>query len=188
VKLTSIRNGKHALTDQDWEKIAKASPQVEAAHLTFIDEPTQTVGSIVTAARQAAQRAKRHGRHLSLVAVDYAGLVTKTNPRIQRHEHIGEVTRGMKKLAKELGCTVLLAAQLNRDGKDRHNSLPQLTDLKESGDLEQDADVVILLHEEEVDGVGNGEVKLLVAKQRNGPTGVRTLYKWGHYAVLREDG
>jgi replicative DNA helicase len=192
VNLTRLRTGRDALTESDWQRIRDASATVTGAHITYVDEATQTITSITMAARQAHQRARRNGRRLALIVVDYVGLITASNSRHNARETINEATRGLKKLAKELDCAVLLLAQLNRQASGRANPQPVLTDLKESGSLEQDADVVLLLHEVETeDGdrvIKTGEVLCIVPKSRNGPTGVRSFDKWGAYASLRTRG
>lgn len=191
VPLNALRSGGAELTEQHWEKIARAQQKITDTHMTVVDASDQTVRGIRMEARRAAMVARRSGRRLAVICVDYAGLITGSNPRQDERQVINEASRELKKLAKELHCTVVLAAQLNRKGVDRKNPQPLLTDLKESGSLEQDADVVMLLHEVEVESepggpmLKTGDVQVLVPKQRNGPTGVRTLKKWGHYQCFR---
>jgi replicative DNA helicase len=184
VDLRRLRAGKAALSEDDWTRIRKAVPTIEAQHITYADRKGQTLLDIRSAAHTARQKARRAGRRLGVVAVDYAGLVEGRDPKMPRHLMIGEVTRGLKKLAGELETTVLLLSQLNRNGDGRTNKIPLLSDLRESGSLEQDADAVIFLHEPE-DGA-DGDLEFHVAKQRNGPTGVRTMRKYGYLARISE--
>lgn len=192
VLLKRLIAGGSALDDQDWRRIRDASEVIRGQKITFADRKGQTFPQIRSATHAAAQKARRAGGHLGLVGIDYAGLVEPLDPKMLRHLHLGEVSRGAKKMAGDYGTTVILASQLNREGKDRAQEPPRLTDLRESGSLEQDADVVILLHEVMVeDGnalVKTGELEFHVAKSRNGSTGVRSVQKFGHYAKLHPNG
>jgi replicative DNA helicase len=184
VDLRRLRAGKSALSEDDWRRISAAVPTIEGQHITYADRKGQTLLDIRSAAHAARQRARRNGRRLGVVAVDYAGLVEARDPKMPRHLVVGEVTRGLKKLAGELETSILLASQLNRNGDGRTNKIPLLSDLRESGSLEQDADAVIFLHEPE--DAADGDLEFHVAKQRNGPTGVRTMRKYGYLARISE--
>ena len=108
-------------------------------------------------------------------------MIAARDQRVNRQQQVGEISRGLKRLARELEVPVIAAAQLNRANQNRSNGLPMLSDLREAGDIEQDADVVIFMHDR---SLPTGEVMLITAKQRSGPTGSRTLNKAGHYAKL----
>jgi len=127
------------------------------------DAASQDTLRIAGTARRLAAR-----RGLGLVVVDYAGLVKPADPRRPRHEQVGEVSASLKALAKELKLPVLLLAQLNRELEGRGDGRPRLSDLRDSGSLEQDADTVVLLHRPDCT---RDELSLIVAKQRSGPTG-----------------
>ena len=116
---------------------------------------------------------------LGLIIIDYLQLIRGTDARVQREQQIAEISRGVKGMAKELDIPVVVLSQLNRDSE-RENRSPRLSDLRESGSIEQDADVVMMLHrpkkreDEDSDGSTFGDVehiKLILAKQRNGPVG-----------------
>lgn len=127
------------------------------------DAPSQDAARICGTARRMAAR---HG--LGLAVVDYAGLVKPADPKRPRHEQVGEVSATLKGLAKDLGIPVVLLSQLNREVEGRADGKPRLSDLRDSGSLEQDADTVILLHRPDIT---RDELALIVAKQRSGPTG-----------------
>ena len=127
---------------------------------------------------------------MGLVAVDYIQRVRARDMRLSRQVHLGEVIDGVKDLAQQYDLHALIPAQLNRQSEGRPDKRPLLADLREAGDLEPTADNVILLHEEDIDVGGkmqkSGEVEVVVAKARNGPTGMRTLQKRGEYAKLAQ--
>ncbi len=169
VPLTALQ--RRQLDDEDWERIARAHQRIKDAPLVIDDTDVQTVASIHTLVR-------RH--RLRLLIVDYLQLVTM-NPKLGRREGIEEATRGFKLLAKAEQCTVVLLSQLNRRGLDRRDPRPDMGDLRESGSIEADADVVLLLHRP-AEPDRTGELEVDVAKQRNGPVGVAHLAAQTHYA------
>ena len=147
-----------------------------------IDESTALTVADLRARAAAARR--RHGR-LALIVVDYLQLLTPLNPRADKHVQIGDISRALKVMAKE--TPVLAASQLNRGPEARPDKRPLLSDLRDSGSLEQDADVAILLHRDDAydrETPRAGEIDLIVAKQRNGPTGTVTLAAQLAYARL----
>jgi replicative DNA helicase len=191
VPLTALRAGRGAIDETMWGKIQTAGQEMQGDRVFYVDKPGQSLSDVRREVIQAQRQAKRDGRRLAMVAIDYVGRMRARDQRVSRQQQIGEIVDGLKDIAGEFDLHVLLAAQLNRNGEARQNKQPMLADLRESGDLEQTADNVILLHEEEiVDDHGklvkSEEVQVIVAKQRNGPTGIRTLQKWGHYACLRQ--
>lgn len=139
------------------------------------DTPSLTVFDIRARARRIAQR-----QPLGVIIIDYLQLITSKS-RADRHLQIGEISRGLKLLARELQCPVIALSQLSRAVESRTEQIPQLSDLRESGSIEQDADVVMFLYREEKvkkDSEKKGLADVIIAKQRNGPTGTVTLKFW----------
>jgi replicative DNA helicase len=167
-------------TDDDWKRIAKCMGRVAAAPLAIDDSPGLTLSDIRTRARQYARK-----HPLKLISVDYLQLITSSSRRENRQQEVAETSRGLKLLAKELEVPIVALAQLNRGPEQRADKKPQLSDLRESGSLEQDADIVILLHREsayEAESVRAGEADLIVAKHRGGPQATITVAFQGHYS------
>jgi replicative DNA helicase len=143
------------------------------------------------AAPEAARPRLKSKQALRAVFVDYLQLVRPADAKASREEQVGGIARGLKALAKELQVPVVALAQLNREVEHRKGERPRLSDLRESGALEQHADTVILLHQ---DADAPGTLDLIVAKQRNGPTGTVTLayrkecYRFENYAPATTGG
>jgi replicative DNA helicase len=157
------------LSEDAWERIAKASDRIREAPLWIEDLESQTLHSI---------RAWVRRHKVDLLVVDYLQLVTaQTTDARYRQNAVAELARGLKLLAKSERIPVVVLAQLNRQPEGRSGGRPNLADLRESGAIEQDADVVLLLHRPELYDPLNraGEVDLIVAKQRQGPTTTVTL-------------
>ena len=171
VDSTRIRNGK--LVDSDWPKISHAIGRLGEAPLFIDDNPHLTIMEI----RAKARRLKsQHG--LGLVVVDYVQLMTGRTSAENRQVEVAEISRGLKVLARELNIPVVALSQLSRDLERRADKRPVLSDLRESGALEQDADIVIFLYRDELynrDSPDRGTAEIIVAKHRNGPIGVTTL-------------
>ncbi len=170
------------MTEDDWSRAAKVRERIVSAPAFFDDSPDLTMMGIRTKARRLRQQ---HG--IGIAVVDYAQLVTAGTGRRQenRQAEVSSISRGLKLLAKELGIPVVVLAQLNRGPEQRSDKRPMLSDLRESGTLEQDADVVILLHREDAyerESPRAGEADLIVAKHRNGPTATITVAFQGHYS------
>ncbi|MCR6649732.1 MAG: AAA family ATPase [Cellulomonas sp.] len=162
------------LTEDDWAKVARATVKIAASPLTIVDAATVGLTEV---------RAKVREHRPVVVLFDYVQLA-KTR-RGDRREVLEEVTRGLKILAKEERVTVVSAAQVSRPPKGREADPPKLSDLRETGALEQDADTVIIIHRPDMDDPESpraGEVDMLVEKQRNGPRGARTLAAQLHYS------
>ncbi|WP_408895907.1 replicative DNA helicase [Nocardioides sp. R1-1] len=171
------------LEDGEWSRMAEASGRVRDLPLYLDDREGQTMAQI----RASARRTQRRYGDLGLIAIDYAGLVRVPGiPPSERRIAMGHVSAAAKSMAKEFYCPVLLLAQLNRGNTQRSDHTPMVTDLKESGDLEQDSDQVWLLHRP--DQYGNerlGEVDLIVGKNRNGPAPMTIpLAFQGHYSRI----
>lgn len=166
VNLSRMLNG--GLSEVDKSRIRQHADRIRRAPLYVDDTAPMTLGAIRSGARRLQQR---HG--LGLVVVDYVQLVRSTNTRESRVQEVTDVSSGLKLLAKELGVPIVAACQLNRNSESRTDRRPALTDLRESGSLEQDADVVILLHRPDYSNPEHeraGEIDLIVAKNRHGAT------------------
>lgn len=150
------------------EKVVKAMGRMQGRAFFVDDTFTSTAAQVRAKVRQLIQRRGQ----LDLVIVDYLGLMSGTGRAENRVQEVSELSRSLKIMAKDLKVPVLALSQLNRQSEHRDGKRPQLSDLRDSGSLEQDADVVLLLHRA---GLDAEEAELIVAKQRNGPTGSITL-------------
>ncbi|WTY46631.1 replicative DNA helicase [Streptomyces anulatus] len=180
IALHHIRSGN--MTDSDWARFAQRLPAVTEAPLTIDATPNQTVMQIKSRCRKLKQRGG-----LDLVVVDYLQLVTSGTSRRQesRQQEVSDMSRNFKLMAKELDIPVIVLCQLNRGPEQRQDKKPVVADLRESGSLEQDADMVILLYREdayEKTSPRAGEADLIVDKHRNGPTSTITVAFQGHYS------
>lgn len=178
VPLGDIRKGH--MSDENWRRIAKKTADVSAAPLFIDDSPNQTMMEIRAKARRLKQR-----HDLKLVIVDYMQLMSSGKRVESRQLEVSEFSRQMKLLAKELEVPVIALSQLNRGPEQRTDKKPMLSDLRESGSLEQDADMVILLHRDDMYNNASeraGEADLIVAKHRNGQTRTVTVAFQGHYS------
>jgi replicative DNA helicase len=182
VALHHMRSG--TMTDDDWARLARRMGEVSAAPLFIDDSPNMSMMEIRAKCRRLKQR-----HDLRLVIVDYLQLMsggTSSARRAEsRQQEVSEMSRNLKLLAKELEVPIVAIAQLNRGPEQRTDKKPMMSDLRESGSLEQDADVVILLHREaayEPESPRAGEADLIVAKHRNGPTATITVAFQGHYS------
>ena len=156
---------------EDWVSLTNAAEVLSDADIYIDDSPDLTAMSI----RAKARRLKMD-KNLGLVIIDYLQLMKGRSSAERRDLEISEISRGLKALAKELDIPVLALSQLNRKLEERHDKRPQLSDLRESGALEQDADVVAFIYRDEVynkdeNNPNKGIAELLLKKQRNGPTG-----------------
>jgi replicative DNA helicase len=173
-----LRTGQ--LIDEDWTRIAETIPFMSNAPLYLDDTP----GLSVTELRSKCRRLKIE-KDLGLIVVDYLQLMSASvNSRPEsRQLEISEISRSLKAVAKELNVPVLVAAQLSRAVEARKDRRPMLSDLRESGAIEQDADVVAFLYRDEYynpDTLKKGEAEVIIAKQRNGPIGTVELMYLGH--------
>ncbi|WP_163551778.1 replicative DNA helicase [Candidatus Frankia alpina] len=178
VSLQNIRTGR--LTDDDWARLARRMGEVAEAPLFIDDSPHLTMMEIRAKARRLKQR-----NDLRLVILDYLQLMSSPKKVESRQQEVSEISRSLKLLAKELDVPVVAISQLNRASEQRADKRPQVSDLRESGSLEQDADAVILLYREdtvEKESARAGEADLIIAKHRNGPTGTVTVAFQGHYS------
>ena len=170
------------IPENDWTRLSHAVGRLAEAPLYIDDNPHCTVMEM----RAKARRAKaRHG-DLGLVVVDYLQLMTpSTTRRVEnRQVEVAEISRGLKILARELDCPVMALSQLNRQLEYRADKRPMLADLRESGSLEQDSDVVIFIYRDEIynpESDQRGTAEIIVSKHRNGPTGVTRLAFLDHF-------
>ena len=185
VDATRMRNGR--LLESDWPKISKPSAGSATAPLIIDDNPNVTVMDI----RAQGPPDEEHASGLGLVVVDYLQLMTGRAQAENRQVEISEISRGLKILARELEIPVVALSQLSRNLESRADKRPMLADLRESGAIEQDADVVMFIYRDEVynpDSADRGTAEIIVAKHRNGPTGVVELAFVGNYAKFGELG
>ncbi|NHC16381.1 replicative DNA helicase, partial [Motilibacter deserti] len=178
VPLHHMRTG--TMTDDDWNRLARRMGEVSEAPMFIDDSPNMTMMEIRAKCRRLKQR-----HDLKLVIVDYLQLMQSGKRVESRQQEVSEFSRSMKLLAKELDVPVIALSQLNRGPEQRTDKKPMMSDLRESGSLEQDADMVMLLHREDVyekESPRAGEADIIVAKHRNGPTATITVAFQGHYS------
>ena len=178
IPLQNMRKG--TVENQDWTKIAATRGRINDAPLYIDDSPNMTLVEIRAKCRRLKQRVG-----LKMVVIDYLQLMTSGKRVESRQQEVSEFSRALKLMAKELQVPVIALSQLNRGPEQRADKKPALSDLRESGSLEQDADMVILLHREsayEKDNPRAGEADLIVAKHRNGPTATVTVGFHGHFS------
>ena len=169
-----------SLTDADWQRLTTAIGHLGEAPLFIDDNPHCTVMEM----RAKARRIKARYGDLGLVVVDYLQLMSTPRRAENRQVEVAELSRGLKILARELDCPVVALSQLNRQLEYRQDKRPMLADLRESGSIEQDADVVLFIYRDEAynpDSDQRGVVEVIVAKHRNGPTGSARLAFLDHY-------
>ena len=161
----NIRTGK--LSDEDWPRLTSAVSMLSESKLFIDDSPALSPTEI----RARARRLKReHG--LSLVIVDYLQLMQITGSNENRTNDVSEISRSLKALAKELDVPIIALSQLNRSLEQRQDKRPVMSDLRDSGAIEQDADLIVFIYRDEVyneDSADKGSAEIIVAKQRNGP-------------------
>lgn len=172
-----LRTGK--LMDEDWTRLGSATAMLQDVSLHIDDSAALTP----TELRARARRLKReHG--LDLLVVDYLQLMQVPGTKENRATEISEISRAMKALAKELNIPVIALSQLNRSLEQRPNKRPVMSDLRESGAIEQDADLIVFIYRDEVyneDSPDKGTAEIIIAKQRNGPIGHERLTFLGQY-------
>ena len=172
-KVNSERMRSGTLSNEDRRKLVDTSDKIYEAPLYIDDSPARRVNEIAAAAR----RIKRREGRLGLITIDYLQLVEPENPKDPRQEQVARMTRRLKGLAREMQVPILCLAQLNRQAEASKDNIPRLSHLRESGAIEQDADVVMFVHREEYYHRGEereqyaGDADIIVAKQRNGPIG-----------------
>jgi replicative DNA helicase len=178
VPLHSMRTGQ--MGEEDWTRLARRMSEVVDAPMFIDDSPNMSMMEIRAKCRRLKQR-----HDLRLVIIDYLQLMSSPKRVENRQQEVSDMSRSLKLLAKELDVPVVAVAQLNRGPEQRSDKRPLLADLRESGSIEQDSDVVILLHREdayEPESPRAGEADFIVAKHRNGPTATVTVAFQGHYS------
>ncbi len=168
VNLQKVRTGN--LEDNDWSQMIEAVSELTQSYL-FIDE---TPALNPTELRSRARRLAREKGQLGLIVIDYLQLMQVPNNKENRTNEVSEISRALKALAKELNVPVVALSQLNRSLEQRSNKRPIMSDLRESGEIEQSADLVVFIYRDEVyneNSLEKGKAEIIVAKQRNGPTG-----------------
>lgn len=167
-----MRTGK--LRADDWPRVTHAVQRMQDAQI-YIDE---TPGLTAVDLRARARRLTRQCSKLGLIVIDYIQLMSSSGHGENRATEISEISRALKSLAKELDCPVVALSQLNRSLEQRPNKRPIMSDLRESGAIEQDADVILFIYRDEVynpDSPDKGTAEIIISKQRNGPIGTTRL-------------
>ena len=175
VRVSDMRQGR--MTDDDWTRLARAQAKIADAPVDMIADSDMTLSSVTSAIRAYA----RQHPDLEVVAVDYIQSIRHDNPSSEHRHNVEDISKTLTGLARELNLALLAAAQLNRNSA---GTAPRLHDLKESGQLEQDASVAVLIHRPDAetrDDPRMGEADFIVAKNRWGPVGVVTVAHQMHY-------
>src|SRR5699024_6495537 len=183
IGLQKMRKG--MLENDEWMRIARKRSDINDAPLYIDDSPNMTLVEIRAKCRRLKQRVG-----LKLIVIDYLQLMTSGKKVENRQQEVAEFSRALKLMAKELQVPVVALSQLNRGSEQRADKRPMISDLRESGSVEQDSDIVILLHRDEVyDKLARpGEADLIVAKHRNGPTAELVLAAPLHYSKFSDPG
>jgi replicative DNA helicase len=178
-KVDSKRVRKKAFLDTDLRSIAKATQELSGLPIYINDSGNTTILDI-----QSQCRKIKADQGLGLIVIDYLQLMGSTNKSLQREQQIAEISRGLKTMAKELGCPVIALSQLNRGVESRPNKRPSTADLRESGAIEQDADIVMFVYRDEVyypDTKEPGVAEIIIGKNRAGEIGTAKLAWVGAY-------
>ncbi|MEB3023453.1 MULTISPECIES: replicative DNA helicase [Mycolicibacter] len=178
IKLADLRSGR--LSDQHWAALATCMGRISDAPLYIDDSPNLTMMEIRAKARRLAQR-----QDLKLIVIDYLQLMTSGKRYESRQQEVSDFSRSIKLLAKELEVPVVALSQLNRGPEQRTDKRPMLSDLRESGSIEQDSDMVMLLHRPDLvdpNDPRSGELEVHLAKHRNGPTRTFNLASQLHFS------
>ncbi|MCL1825413.1 MAG: replicative DNA helicase [Betaproteobacteria bacterium] len=178
IDMQKIRNGR--LSDDDWQRLTMAMGKLYEAPI-YIDE---TPGLNPIDLRARARRLARQCGRLGLIVIDYLQLMNGTRETDNRATELSEISRSVKALAKELHVPILALSQLNRSLEQRPNKRPVMSDLRESGAIEQDADIIMFIYRDEVynpDSQDKGTAELIIGKHRNGPTGMVRMTFLGEY-------
>lgn len=175
-----LRTGK--LGDEDWSKLTNAIGKLSEAPMYIDETPALTALELRARARRLA---RQHGGKLGLIVIDYLQLMSGSGRNDNRTAELGEISRGLKGLAKELQVPVIALSQLSRAVEQRTDKRPMMSDLRESGAIEQDADIIIFMYRDEYynpDSPDKGLAEAIIGKHRNGPVGRVRLAFLGHYA------
>lgn len=185
VKLSKLTKG--PMGPNDWERLAQTAATISKAPLFIDDSPNMSLMEIRAKCRRLKQQ-----HDLQLVVIDYLQLMSSGRKVESRQQEVSEFSRALKLLAKEIEVPVIAISQLNRGAEQRGDKKPMLSDMRESGSIEQDADIVILLHREDAYDRDNrpGEADFIVAKHRSGPTDVIAVAfrkDFAHFADMAPD-
>jgi replicative DNA helicase len=166
------------ITHEEQQRLIKNAAEISVAPLFIDDSPSRTVSEIAAVARRISKMEnQKTGKKLGLIVIDYLQLIEPDNSKDQRQEQVAKIARRLKMLAREQNVPVLCLSQLNRQAEDSKDHRPRLSHLRESGAIEQDADVVMFIHREEYYHKPDkavefaGQAQVIIAKQRNGPIG-----------------
>ncbi len=182
VDLSRLRTG--FLNDEDWARLYQAAEELSRAPIFIDDTPALSTMEI----RARCRRLKAE-KNIGLVIVDYLQLMRSSRMQDSREQEISDISRNLKALAKELNIPVLALAQLNRKVEERSDKRPVLSDLRESGAIEQDADVIVFIYRDAVynkaeDNPNKNIAEIIIGKQRNGPVGALRLAYFGQYTAF----
>jgi replicative DNA helicase len=175
---TRVRNGQ--LAEDDWSKLSAAMQQLKDKPLFIDDTPALTP----TEVRSRARRVARENGSLGMIMLDYLQLMQVAGGGEGRTAEISEISRSLKSIAKEFECPVIALSQLNRSLEQRPNKRPVMSDLRESGAIEQDADLIMFIYRDEVyneESPDKGTAEIIIGKQRNGPIGTSRLAFIGEF-------
>lgn len=184
-----VRTGK--LADEDWPRLTHSVGILSEVPMFIDDTPALTPGDLRARCRRLA---REHEHGLGMIVIDYLQLMQVHGSTENRATEISEISRSLKALAKELDCPVVALSQLNRSLEQRNDKRPVMSDLRESGAIEQDADIIMFIYRDEVydeDSADKGIAEIIIGKQRNGPIGMRKLRFFGEYTSfenLAHDG
>ncbi len=183
VDMSKVRSGDIGVNEL--EKLANAMLPLARAHIFVDDTAGISVGEI-----QSKCRRLKLEQGLDLVVIDYLQLMQPSGKSDNRQQEISQLTRSLKIMARELDVPVMVLAQLSRAPEQRTNHRPMMSDLRESGSIEQDADIILMLYREAVYAEAEGDVadntaEVIIAKHRNGPTGVVNVQWWGEYTKFK---
>ena len=171
-----VRTGR--INSEEVQKLMDAGDRLRRAKLYIDDTPSRSMIQIAATARRLMKKEEKNGG-LRMVVIDYLQLIDPENRRDPRQEQVAQISRRLKFLARELNVPVIALAQVNRASEDRQDHKPRLADLRESGSIEQDADTCMMLHRpglfDKSDDKADRILEVIIAKQRNGPTGEITL-------------
>ncbi|MGH8491947.1 MAG: replicative DNA helicase [Moraxellaceae bacterium] len=181
---TRVRSGK--LEEEDWPRLTSTMAMLNEQKLFIDDTPSLSPTEVRARARRVA---RENGGALGLIMVDYLQLMRVPGLENNRVNEISEISRSLKGLAKELNCPVIALSQLNRSLEQRPNKRPVMSDLRESGAIEQDADVIMFIYRDEVynpESPDKGTAEIIIGKQRNGPIGMLRLAFLGKYTRFED--
>ena len=175
-----LRRGK--LSQEEYQRLSAAAGHLNTAPIWIDDQPGSNVLEIRAKARRLQSELRSDGKDLGMIVIDYMQLMAGAGQAESRVQEVSQISRGLKALAREIEVPVVALSQLSRGPEQRTDKRPMLSDLRESGSIEQDADVVMFLYRPEYYAPAEkreeleGKAELIVGKQRNGPTGVLQLY------------